>query len=84
MLKGFYHTKASIATLKVGFESLQRILFSGIEDFDHIFSVLVKMTNDARDQISVIFSDIGKNNKGKTKSNIFCYCWNSGKLRNNK
>ncbi|WP_301409760.1 methyl-accepting chemotaxis protein [Borreliella tanukii] len=65
MLKGFYHTKASIATLKVGFESLQRILFSGIEDFDHIFSVLVKMTNNARDQISDIFSDLGKNNKEK-------------------
>ncbi|MBB6042565.1 methyl-accepting chemotaxis protein [Borreliella yangtzensis] len=65
MLKGFYHTKASIATLKVGFESLQRILFSGIEDFDNIFSVLVKITNNARDQISDIFSDLGKNNKEK-------------------
>ncbi|MCD2332183.1 methyl-accepting chemotaxis protein [Borreliella americana] len=65
MLKGFYHTKASISTLKVGFESLQRILFSGIEDFDRIFSTLVEMTNNARDQISVIFSDLGKNNKEK-------------------
>ncbi|AJA90378.1 chemotaxis protein [Borreliella chilensis] len=65
MLKGFYHTKASISTLKVGFEFLQRILFSGIEDLDHIFSVLVKMTNNARDHINVIFSDLGKNNKEK-------------------
>ncbi|MBB6212693.1 methyl-accepting chemotaxis protein [Borreliella californiensis] len=65
MLKGFYHTKASISTLKVGFESLQRILFSGIEDFDQIFSTFVEMTNNARDQISVIFSDLGKNNKEK-------------------
>lgn len=65
MLKGFYHTKASISTLKVGFESLQRILFSEIEDFDQIFSTFVEMTNNARNQISVIFSDLGKNNKEK-------------------
>ncbi|MBB6031298.1 methyl-accepting chemotaxis protein [Borreliella spielmanii] len=65
MLKGFYHTKASIAALKVGFESLQRILFSGIDDFDNIFSILIKITNNARDQISVIFSDISKNSKEK-------------------
>ncbi|WP_445436053.1 methyl-accepting chemotaxis protein [Candidatus Borreliella tachyglossi] len=67
LLKGFYHSKSSINNVLISAEFLYKSLFSSFENLDKIFEMLIKTTNDARNQVGVIFDDIERNNEEKLK-----------------
>ncbi|QMU99343.1 chemotaxis protein [Borrelia sp. A-FGy1] len=67
LIKGFYHAKSSISNMVIGIEFLYKNLFCNFDNFNKIIDLLVKMTSEARRQISFIFDTIINNNEEKLK-----------------
>ncbi|AHH08552.1 methyl-accepting chemotaxis protein [Borrelia anserina] len=68
IIKGVYHAKSSISNVLVHIEFLCNNLFSSFESIDKVFGSLIERANDARNQVSIIFEDLEKNNEEKLKS----------------
>ena len=70
LVKGFYHTKTSVSNLVLSIEFLYKNLFSNFDNLDKILEMLIKMTNEARSQVSFIFDTIENNNEEKLKKKL--------------
>ncbi|UER67741.1 methyl-accepting chemotaxis protein [Borrelia sp. BU AG58] len=67
LVKGFYHTKASVSSVVLGMGFLYKNIFANFDNLDEMFEVLIKMTNEARSQVSLVFSSIEDISKEKLK-----------------
>ncbi|WP_367317278.1 methyl-accepting chemotaxis protein [Borrelia sp. P9F1] len=67
LVKGFYHTKASVSNAVLGIGFLYKNIFANFDNLERMFETVIKMTNEGRYQASLIFSDIESINEEKLK-----------------
>ncbi|UGQ16249.1 methyl-accepting chemotaxis protein [Borrelia sp. RT5S] len=67
LVKGFYHTKASVSNAVLSIEFLYKNIFANFDNLGQMFETVIKMTNEGRERARLIFGNIENINEEKLK-----------------